>query len=176
MQEQKEHTPSRRENAIPDGWFSTKGAAQYLDVSYAAIYKAHQKGRLEGKRFGDEDVLCFNKETLDIYDAKRRALYAVEENSDTFSQEVPEEPAQEPPQPAAWYAQPLAEDEHVERHHIVPQWIGQQPALPVGKAKRLELSSGGSIYLNYDIDLFTATEAERTLLFTLIDAIKGFEQ
>lgn len=156
----------RENNGIPDGWLTTGDAAAYLHISQSRIWYAYNKGQLEGKLFGR--LVCFTMEMLDTYKAQRHPL---ETETDTSEEVVRQAPVLEP----AWFAPPMAEDEYAPPRLLVR---APEQALPASAsaAKRLDLSGGGSISLSYDIDLFAATEQERTLLFTLIDAMKQFER
>ncbi len=165
-------------NGVPDGWMTTGGAAKYLNLEMDDIWTAIKAGKLTGQKFGR--LHCFTKEMLDEYDARRRNLSIVSSEPDTppcEQETVPEPPEEATPEqepeptketPRPWYAEPLPE---------APsrlKWSEIQTLATVGKTKKVELSSG-LIYLCYDVDLFAASEAERTLLFALIDAIKAYE-
>lgn len=167
----------RELNGVPEGWFTSGGAAEYLNVNDHVVYRLMRSGQLQGQKFGE--LTCFTKEMLDEYDARRRKLSIVQSEPDTPPSEpeaVPETPEESTPEQEQepetehrpWYAEPLPEAPS----HL--KWSEVQTLATVGKTKKVVLSSG-LIYLCYDVDLFAASEAERTLLFALIDAIKAYE-
>lgn len=62
----------REMNGVPDGWITTGGAMEYLNLSKYVIKHATINGQLPYQKFGE--LYCYTKEALDAFDAQRRNL------------------------------------------------------------------------------------------------------
>jgi excisionase family DNA binding protein len=71
----------RERNGVPEGYFTTGGAATYLECRMDAIWTAIKTGKLTGERFGR--LTCFTKEELDAFDARRRGTPVLDTAVDT---------------------------------------------------------------------------------------------
>ena len=142
---------------------TTKQAAAYLGVSTDAILKARDRGALESHK--SAGTCLFSLDALDEYNAHRG------------------ERRQNPPTPTTAFQSTQPRDSSgrfaaspVERNvaQLPPPLAAEQHSLH-SLSKTVTFASG-SLCVTYDLDLFAASEQERSLVLGVVDAIRTFEK